>query len=310
MAARANTLAVLAFALLALLLAAPASHAQATAGACGHRLSPPILAKWKELGGATGALGCPTADETPGSTSPQGSKANEADFVSGMILWHVTGPRAGQTFALTGCIWRLYFQYGGPSGWLGLPTDDPENFPDGRRQSFEGGRITYLRAPNNCSAEHSSEMSQAPPAAARPTATSPLDAWFDPARNDHLSAASAYVAKAAANAHYQRVGPQARVLDAAAPGTAPLKLFWNNAKGDHLTTATDEGERNAFASGYEFEASQGFVWTDPHPGAVTLEQFRDPASGRHWLTAGPDEAAQAKAAGYRFERIEGYAPTP
>jgi len=309
MATCAKLLALLTFSLTAAGLAALPAHAQGAGPACGHQLSPPVLARWTDLGGATGPLGCPNADETPGSTSPQGSKANEADFAAGMILWQADGPRAGQTFAVTGCIWRLYFQFGGPSGWLGQPTGDSVNFPDGQRQDFEGGRITYQRATDSCDAEHASETTQASSApAAAPEATSPLDAYLDPARGDHLSVASAAVAKTALDAHYQRVGPQARVLGAGGAGAAPLKLFWNEAKGDHVMTATDDGERDAFAGGYEFEASQGFVWTGPRPGAVALEQYLDPASGHHWLVVGADEKARAEAAGFHFVRIEGYAP--
>jgi hypothetical protein len=309
MATYARPLAPLAFCLAIGLFAAPLARADDLA--CGKRLSPPVLARWNALGGQSGTLGCPNADEVGGSTSPQGSKADEADFSTGMILAETSGPRAGQTFTVTSGLWRLYFQFGGPSGWLGLPIADAENFPDGQRQSFEGGRITCLRATETCEAEHAEEMaSTAPPAAGTDAPASPLDAWFDPARGDHESIASAGVAKIASAANYQRVETQARVLDDRAPGTAPLKLFWNEAKGDHVATATDDGARDAFADGYTFEASEGFVWTDPHPGALALEQWRDPASGHHWLVAGADEKAKAQAAGYQFVRIEGYAPGP
>ena len=302
---------LLCLAALALSRPAAAQAAPADAGACGHSLSAPVLAKWKGLGGATGPLGCAQTDEMAGATSPAGTRAREADFAAGMVLWHVDGPRAGQTYAVTGCIWRLYFQYGGPSGWLGLPTGDAVNFPDGQRQAFEGGRVTYLRAPNDCTAERNAEVAESrrpTPAPAVPPATSPLDAWFDAARGDHLSAASASVARTAQAANYVRVASQAAVFAEATPGAAPLKLFWNEAQGDHMSTATAEGERDAFANGYQFEASQGFVWTDPHPGARTLAQYRDPASGHHWLAAGPDEAKAAEAKGFVFQRIEGYAP--
>lgn len=289
--------------LAALCLAGPAAAQQA----CGHQLSPPVMAKWLETGGEHGALGCPTADETATSTSQAGTHAREADFAAGMILWHASGPRAGQTFAVTGCAFRLYFQYGGASGWLGLPVADPVNTPDGQRQSFEGGRVTFLRAPNDCGAERNAEMAAAapPPPIALP-ATGPLDAFFDSARGDHLSAAAASTARTALAANYQRVGPEARVFLDQVAGGAPLKLFWNAEAGDHMTVATPEGEHDAFARGYQFEASQGFVWTDPHPGAVALRQYRN---GPHsWLVATPDEEAQAQAAGFTFVRIEGYSP--
>jgi hypothetical protein len=312
MPSRLATWAIIAVSLIgAFLLASPAVAQTAdVSSACGRQLSAPVLAKWTAMGGAGGVLGCPQTPEMPGSTSPVGTKAREADFAAGMILWHADGPRAGQTFAVTGCIFRLYFQYGGPSGWLGLPTDDPTNFPDGQRQTFEGGRVTYLRAPNDCSAERTVEVAAArPPPPDKPNApTSPLDAFFDAARGDHLSAASAGVVKTALAANYQRIGNQSAVFDDAVPGAAPLKLFWNESIGDHLATATVEGERDAFANGYQFEASQGFVWTDPRPGARALQQFSDPVTGHHWLVATPDEEAEARSKGYVFQRIEGYAP--
>jgi hypothetical protein len=285
-----------------------AARAQAAdVTACGRTLSPPVLARWLQSGGAKGPLGCPTGNELNAARSPAGTRAREADFAAGVILWHASGPRAGQTFVVTGCPYRLYFQYGGSSGWLGLPTDDAVNTPDGQRQSFEGGRVTYLRAPGDCGAERTAEMlPTAPPSPAEIGDTGPLDAFFDAARGDHLSAAAAGTVRTAEAANYQRVENEARVFLSAGPGTAPLKLFWNEAKGDHVTVATAEGEAQAFAHGYEFEAAQGFVWTDPHPGALTLKQWR---SGDHsWLTATPAEEAAAQAAGFTFVRIEGYAP--
>jgi hypothetical protein len=297
----------LALVALAALAAAPA----AADTACGHQLSPPVMAKWQEMGGQKGLLGCPTGDESFTATSLAGTRARQADFTGGMIIRHASGPRAGQTFAITGCAFRLYFQYGGASGWLGLPVADAVNTPDGQRQSFEGGRVTYLRAPNDCGAERSAELATAaPPEGAAPPLpdTSPLDAFFDPARGDHLAAAAAGTARTALAANYQRVEPEARVFVDQVPGGAPLKLFWNEAAGDHLTVATQEGEAEAFARGYTFEASQGFVWTDPHPGAVALKQYRN---GPHnWLVASAAEEAQAQAAGFTFVRIDGYAPGP
>jgi hypothetical protein len=297
--------------LAALLLAALAAAPAAAQTACGHQLSAPVMDKWQALGGPKGPLGCPTADETTTATSQAGTRARQADFAGGMILWHASGPRAGQTFAVTGCAWRLYFQYGGASGWLGLPTADAVNTPDGQRQSFEGGRVTFLRAPNDCGAERAAEVAAAaPPSATAPPLpdSSPLDDFFDPARGDHLTAAAASTARTALAANYQRLGPAARVFVEAIAGGAPLKLFWNEAAGDHMTVATEEGEADAFARGYQFEASQGFVWTDPHPGALALKQYR---SGAHsWLVASPAEEAQAQAQGFTFVRIEGYAPAP
>ena len=120
--------------------------------ACAQGLSQPVLAKWLGLGGAHG-LGCPAAPELAAPVSPRGTAAREVKFDQGAILWHASGPRTGQTFAVSGCMYRLYFQYGGPSGWLGLPTSDPINTPDGQRQTFEGGVMTFQRVDSSCEAE-------------------------------------------------------------------------------------------------------------------------------------------------------------
>ena len=297
-----RTLAIVILALFGVLAARPAA-----AQDCGASLSGPVLEAWKDLGAANGPLGCPKSAAMPTAKSPSGSAARETDFTAGVILQHVSGPRAGQTFAVSGCIWRLYFQFGGPSGWLGLPTGDAVNHPDGQRQTFEGGRVTDYRS-TGCEAERTADLTPSP--AAPLPGTAPLEAWFDPARGDHLSAAGASVVKHAQDANYQRVGVQAQVFTAEADALAPLKLFWNDSLGDHIAAATDLGQSQALAGGYAFEASEGYVWRDPHPGAVTLAQYRDPLSGHHWLTAGPAEADEAKAKGFVFVRIEGYAPEP
>ena len=299
----------LAAALLILAGAAPKPAAAQTsegALACDVVLSGPVFAKWSDEGGAKSRLGCPTAKEAATAVSPQGSTARAVTFGEGAILWHASGPHAGQTFVVSGCAWRLYFQYGGAGGWLGLPISDPVNNPDGQRQAFEGGTMTYLRAPNECSAEPAAGAKAA--AAAPAPARSPLDLFFDPARGDHITAASASSAAAAGAAHYQRLDTQAFVLSEEADGAVRLKLYWNEALGDHVTVATAEGERDALARGYQFEASQGFVYADPRPGTKPLKQFRNAASGHSLLVATAQGEADAAAQGFAFVRIEGYAP--
>ena len=273
--------------------------------ACGRLLSAPVFAKWTAMGGEHGDLGCPVADEAAAAASKHGSTAREADFAKGIVVWHATGPRAGQTFVVVGCAWRLYFQFGGTQGWLGLPLSDLTNTPDGRRQAFEGGTITYTRAFDSCDAEPAAAPTETSAPAA---ATSPLDLFFYPARGDYITGASAATAKTAIDAGYQRVATQAYVMTEQAQGAVPLKLYFNEAAGDHLTVGTAEGERNALATGYEFEASQGFVWADPHAGAFALKQYRNPSSGHHILAATPEAESQAVKDGFVFERIEGYAP--
>jgi uncharacterized protein with LGFP repeats len=125
--------------------------------ACGFALGAAAMAEWVDLGGQEGRLGCPTADETPASPSPNGTRANLAPFGGmGGIVVAMSGPEAGKAFAVAGCVWRLYFSYGGPGGWLGLPLEDAQNTPDGKTQRFEGGLATYGRAEDSCDAEPSS----------------------------------------------------------------------------------------------------------------------------------------------------------
>ena len=293
--------------------AAPAgAQARAAEGgpACGESLSGPILDKWATLGGAGGPYGCPTVGEAATSTSPQGSHAREATFADGAILWHASGPRAGQTYAVSGCLYRLYFQYGGPSGWLGLPVSDVINTPDGQRQTFEGGSMSYQRASHQCSAEHTSEIAAADLTAA-PAAPerSPLDQFYDAARQDYVAVASAAGAARAQGAGYRRLRTEAYVFTQPFPGAAPLKAYWNETLGAHETVATPEGERDALAAGYVFDGAQGFVFTDPHPGTRPLKLFRNAALGHELVTASPEGEADAAAQGYVFVRIEGYAPT-
>ncbi|MDE2355529.1 MAG: hypothetical protein KGL69_02120, partial [Alphaproteobacteria bacterium] len=121
--------------------------------ACGHRLGPAALALWRTLGGADGRLGCPTADEEDAAPSSQGTRSRQVLFgETGAIFTHVSGPLSGQAFAIADC-YRLYFQYGGPTGWLGLPTGGAEETPDGETQTYEGGVMRRPRATEACDPE-------------------------------------------------------------------------------------------------------------------------------------------------------------
>src|ERR1700722_10324154 len=96
------TLAALAMSVLALVLASPgAVRAQASGElACGQALSGPVFDKWTAMGGKEGPLGCPSARETAMPASPQGSSGREATFDAAAILWHGSGPHAGQTYVV------------------------------------------------------------------------------------------------------------------------------------------------------------------------------------------------------------------
>ena len=288
-----------------MLFQARPAEAQAPAGGmgCGQGLSQPVLAKWLGLGGAAG-FGCPAAPELAAPVSPLGTSAREVKFETGAILWHASGPRAGQTFAVSGCMYRLYFQYGGPSGWLGLPTSDPVNTPDGQRQTFEGGVMTFQRVDSSCEAEPGVAVT-----AAAASARVALDQFYDATRGDNVAAASAASVARALAAHFERQRTEGYVFSEPAPGLVPLKAYWNEALDAHDEMATAEGEREALTAGYAFDGAQGFIYADPHPGTRPLKHYRDAGETHGLVTATPEGEADAAARGYHFVRIEGYVAT-
>ncbi len=291
---------------------APTAATVQNAGAdCGGGLSEPVRGAWRDMGAEAGRLGCPTQREMTTSTSPRGSAARAAVFgLNGEIILHVSGPRAGQAYTVWGCAYRLFVQFGGTSGWLGLPIGEAENIPDGSRQAFEGGTIRYTRAYDDCEATPAAPSAVA--AAPIPTdAETSLDIFENSATGDRLSLAAGGSVAEALGAGYVRLRGQARVLTVPSPGALSLKLYWNEARDLRETLASIQSEQDALAAGYVFEAGQGFVWPDPRPGALALKLFRDPATGRTRLTAGAQDESGAVAKGYGFVRIEGYAdPAP
>jgi len=281
-------------------------------GGCGSGLSEAVAGAWRDLGGEQGRLGCPTAREAAGAASPQGSADRVAAFgQNGMIVVALTGTRAGQAFAVSGGCYRLYVQYGGTSGWLGLPIGEQENTPDGSIQRFEGGVMRWQRAVDDCEAEQTAQAPGAAAAAASDAQSAPLtplDIFEDPATGDRVSLAAAGSVAEATAAGYRRLRSEARVLAAEATGTTRLKLYVNEAANLREVLASAQSERDALARGYAFEAGQGWIWIDPRPGTVPLKLYRDPVTGRTRLAAGPEDEQDAAARGYSFVRIEGYAP--
>ncbi len=286
-------------------VADPADFA-ATTLACGRPLSAAIYAKWLESGGTNGYLGCPVQGETTALASPSGATAREALFTKGEVLWHTGGPRAGQTFAISGCVFRVYFQYGGSGGWLGLPLSDATNTPDGKRQTFEGGVVRYVAALDRCDTERG-----APPApeTVAGAGKAPLNLFVDPASGRFSVAASARAAADAAQAGLKAIETEGFVFTDPAPGLEPLKTYRNEATGDQMAVATDEGERAALAAGYVFDGLQGYVFAGPRPTAAALTLWWNRYKQASLLTATTHEEAEAKAQGYQFVRIEGYLAT-
>ncbi len=148
-------MAVLAVTAPAAIRAEPAADGPAsTVETCGKVLSPAVVAAWTANDGRAGRLGCPVEPESDTATSTKGTAARSARFEGGEIVRHMSGALAGKAFAVAACD-RLYVQYGGVSGWLGLPTSDAINTPDGQRQRFEGGTLMLTRALGTCEAERS-----------------------------------------------------------------------------------------------------------------------------------------------------------
>jgi hypothetical protein len=280
--------------------------------ACGRQLSAAALLEWRNLGGEQGRLGCATAPETTTSVSPQGSAARAATFGDrGMILLHTGGARAGQAYAIAGCFYRLYIQYGASSGWLGLPVADAINTPDGSRQEFEGGSMDYARAYDACEATHATETAAPAQTAVTASETLTLDVYEDPTGTERLSLAAPTAVLKALAAGYRKGATQARVMTEPRDGAIALKLFFNESAGLRESVANSLSEQEALSHGYAFDGGQGYIWAAPHPGLLTLKLFRAGATGRSWLTASSGEEAQAVAAGLVFVRVEGYAdPAP
>lgn len=120
--------------------------------ACGFALGADIAAKWQQMGGEAGILGCPQKAEDEAGVSPAGTTGRYVLLDGGVIIWHRSGARAGQTFEVNGCIATLYQSMGGTNSWLGFPVSDEYDVPGGRRSDFEGGYITWDGATFGCTA--------------------------------------------------------------------------------------------------------------------------------------------------------------
>ena len=138
-----------------------------TEAICGHIVSPAIFKKWNETGGENGKLGCPINQLTDAPTSPLGSVGQWIQFAKGdggyLIEW-TPAQRNGQpinappdqlprqVFEVSGCMFKLYADLGGTKSWLGMPTGDGYEIPEGAQQNFEGGYIDWDRKTYVCNA--------------------------------------------------------------------------------------------------------------------------------------------------------------
>jgi hypothetical protein len=100
-----------------------------------HSVNGLIYEKWLSLGAETGVLGYPFRDET-GVPDRSG---RYSVFERGSIYWK---PNLG-AFEVHGKIRDKWAEAGWESGELGFPTSDEYVVPEGRRNDFEGGTITW-----------------------------------------------------------------------------------------------------------------------------------------------------------------------
>jgi len=104
-----------------------------------------IWAKYKSLGNPPSFLGYPTSDEREADQSGAegfNTQGRVQDFEHGILVYHRTGSRAGDTFETHSDIYHAYIQEGASGSWLGFPTSDVYNDSSYPRGDFEGGYIT------------------------------------------------------------------------------------------------------------------------------------------------------------------------
>ena len=138
--------------------------------ACNQLVGAPIYAKWAQLGGERGLLGCAMHGQVQATTSPQGTPGTYVRFQHGIITYMAGGARANQAYEVHGRILEAYGQLGGSASWLGFPISDEYDVPGGRRSDFEGGYIFWDRATNQARAERGAPptTAAAPPAPPAP----------------------------------------------------------------------------------------------------------------------------------------------
>ncbi|MEV7834882.1 FG-GAP-like repeat-containing protein [Streptomyces subrutilus] len=86
-----------------------------------------IRQKWFELGAERGVLGYPTSDEHLTFDQVGWSATFTGAGGNGAVYWT---PDFG-AWSVRGTVYAKYLQTGGPGGWLGYPTTDETNHPDG-----------------------------------------------------------------------------------------------------------------------------------------------------------------------------------
>ncbi|MBT2480366.1 FG-GAP-like repeat-containing protein [Streptomyces sp. ISL-94] len=86
-----------------------------------------IRTKWLSLGAETGFMGYPTSDENRTFDQVGAFSTFSGSGGNGAIYW---APEFGSK-SIHGTVYKKYIELGGPSGYLGYPTTDETNHPDG-----------------------------------------------------------------------------------------------------------------------------------------------------------------------------------
>ncbi|MBN1323462.1 MAG: hypothetical protein JW986_05610 [Methanotrichaceae archaeon] len=114
----------------------------------GYQVRGQIKTVYDSLGGEA-FLGAPTTEELDAAPSTSGTQGKYQNFQNGQIIWHGSGPRAGQAYALWGDILGRYNTLGGTGGRLGFPLSSEADVTpspygtEGRFNLFEGGVIIW-----------------------------------------------------------------------------------------------------------------------------------------------------------------------
>ncbi|HZB21188.1 MAG TPA: N-acetylmuramoyl-L-alanine amidase, partial [Blastococcus sp.] len=100
-----------------------------------HAVSGPIYAHWKAKGAEGGPMGYASSAMT---CSTDGTRCRQ-NFQGETVLWE----QGSGVVSTSGAIRTLWLNSGGESSWLGEPKADMVCVPEGCRQEFQGGTVTW-----------------------------------------------------------------------------------------------------------------------------------------------------------------------
>jgi len=84
--------------------------------------------------------------------------------------------------------------------------------------------------------------------------------YWNGSRQDNCCVSSAEGHSVLAQAGYQRIRSECKVLRHQAPGTVPLNLFWHPTRNDHFTAASQDAMKDCARDGYFFVRCEGYVY--------------------------------------------------